>query len=120
MAFIRARLYALAGLDPAQTRTPDELAKRVLGVDYLIRAPRRSIESRGALGQWGGRAVIVVDDKLPDEELPRVVAHELGEFMLRLLAVRLPARRREALAHAFARTLLRAAEKPVRRRQSKR
>ena len=91
-------LLRMARLHPCFPSTPDGIARGILGRGYLVRVPRAAIGAPGALVLDGNHRVIFVAYDVVADELPAVVAHELGELVLRVHALQLTAQERERMA----------------------
>jgi hypothetical protein len=95
----------MAGIAPYPLPwNPDDFARRIMGPGYLVRVPAKGIQGAGALVRTR-RVILVADDK-SDGEVRAVVAHELGELVLRVQAVRLSPEDRERIAWEVADALL--------------
>jgi len=83
-------LYLSAGLDPTLAHGAPRVAAAVLGDNCLQFMPARDLPGRSLILQDGPRWIIYVRETLSDRQLNHAVAHELGEWFLRLRGYRQP------------------------------
>lgn len=93
-------------LDSVNQYTPQQIAERILGPGCLRRVPRKAIGGPAALVHWNGRTLILLASNVREDQVPALVAHELGELALRICGVRSPHATQEQAADEVGQALL--------------
>jgi hypothetical protein len=77
-------LYVTAGIDPTRPPGSPRVAAALLGDAYLRAVPHNQLPGNALLRQEGLRWVISVRETLTAKQLNHAIAHELGEWFLRI------------------------------------